>query len=178
MKFIVLFIFAGLTISCSAQNFDKKYKLGFSYAPVIDYKFFNSESGYYTTWDHFYNINSRLQIYKKWFFGAEIIFAYIDGMKEDNPFYIGGLNFEYNISHIRKFSTYAKLGYYIGNLVIYSNQAAQKINTNYLNGGANIEYNLFKPLWISLGLSAQYPLADISDKEISYQAYVGLLLKF
>lgn len=121
----------------------------------------------------FINTNFRYIFNVKFMLGLECILAFVSPEEVDDPFYLTGLTFDYNLLRSKRSKINLRAGISYGNLSYAGDVEPMRRKVINRVIGGSYDFRVSNSIWIYLGYYNHMPLNKIEFKYATAQPFIG-----
>lgn len=126
---------------------------------------------------YFLNTNIRYAFNKKFMLGSELILAFASPDAVNDPFYLAGLTFDYNLLRVERSKINFRVGISFGNLSYTEGSEPQRRTVINRVIGGSYEFRVSKVIWLYAGYYNHLPLNKIPYKYATAQPFLGACIE-
>ncbi len=166
------------SLPLNAQQFPS-WEAGMYYIFKVDQEFIDNDGAALNLQGHFFNINGRIQIAKRWKIGVEAMMARFGGTHQlDNPYSLAGIHTDYALIHGSKAQFNIRAGVSVSNMFFVGTNLPRKVwEINRILGGS-LDMRLSKHVYLQAGYCYHMPLRQINFKRPLTQPILGIVYRF
>lgn len=159
------------------QRLSGKFYAGCYFTVLIDPVILSTTHDSANVTMYFLNTNIRYAFNKKFMLGSELILAFASPDDVNDPFYLIGLTFDYNVLRAERSKLNFRAGFSFGNLSYAEGAEPQRRTVINRVIGGSYEFRISKSIWLYAGYYNHLPLNKIPYKYATAQPFLGACME-